>query len=188
MIDAHERTRRFDTATLITGSFCPVTKSNILHLANKSSCPIFSRFCLSLPGIFTPTTSITLPSTYPAVNPTERSEKRSLEDQVLEYLPTGSCQSCARHLTRNGQAWTLITITAPSPLKFKSRVIECSTQIRTDCLGLPGFARLENLLELVVSDGTKTASGSYLIEFLPQRFNCSRRDNTACNCYHEFLL
>lgn len=133
-----------------------------------------------------------LPSTYSAVNPTERSEKRSLENQVLGYLPTGSCQSCARPrarpISRNGQAWSLIAVTASLPLKFKSLVIECSTQTRTDCLGLLGFACLENLQELVVSDGTNTASGSSLIEFLPQEFNCSRCDNTACNCCHEFLL
>ena len=128
-----------------------------------------------------------LPSTYSAVNPTERSERRSRKSstRVSAYwqLSTLCSASSPAHLTRNGQAWSLIAVTASLLLKFKSLVIECSTQIRTDCLGLPGFAHLENLQELVVSDGTKTASGSSLIEF-----NCLRRDNTACNCYRKFLL
>jgi hypothetical protein len=133
-----------------------------------------------------------LPSTYPAVNPTERSERRPRKSstRVSAYwqLSTLCSALSLAHLTRNGQAWSLIAVTASLLLKFKSLVIECSTQIRTDCLGLPGFAHLENLQELVVSDGTKTAIGSSLIEFLSQKFNCLRRDNTACNCYHKFLL
>ena len=42
-----------------------------------------------------------------------------------------------------------------------------------------GFARLENLQELVISGGIKSASENSLIEFLLQKFNYLGRDNTV---------
>ena len=168
MIDARERTSRFDT-----GSSCPVTKPTS-SISPTSPCPI-SRFRLSPPrlqiGIFTSTASITPPS---HTQPLTRRNVRKRDHLRIKYQ--GTCLLVS------------YVVTASLPLEIKSLVIERPTQIRTDCLGLPGFARLENLQELVASDGTNPVSGSFLIEFLPQKFNCSRRHNTARSCYHEFFL